>query len=504
MKKLIVATLFVAACGDNGSNSPDAGAGVDSTGTPDTPSDTGSTFTPPQAQSFGLSAAGHDQVQSVAAGPSGSFYAVGYRAADTVATTPKNIVVIKLGANGMPDANFGTAGVLDTQIPFRGGTDELDIVTLADGKLLVSATVAAAAANAADAADTDIALIRITAAGALDNTFGGGDGYVVHNFNTSILNTAPTPVAVGRDAVRGLAVRANGEIFIHAVQRAEGNVTGGTTPRLDTDYLVAKFTAAGELDTTWGGGDGKYLRDIYYNNAHTPATAKGIIVLDDGAVLAGGYASSGITGGPQPVLIRLEPDGTPDGNFGTDGLFHDAVLGWQTEVYNFARHGDKIVTGGYGREAQNPDINNFISLRFDATTGARDTTWGGSAATDGKVLFDPTPDNNESGSNCRNAVALTGGKTLLLGSSNRSLNNSTSPNPMAQDAVFAILDANGVKDTAYGTGVVTYKLGDDGADQFWGAVVSGDNVLIVGWRGTAGTASATNNDDAYRVLLPLK
>ncbi len=495
MKKLVVTTLFVAACGDGGSGtSPDA-----SVPDPDASPDAGPTYTPPQAHSFQLSAAGDDQMMSVAAGPNGSFYAAGFSAADLQAA--RNLVVVKLGANGMPDTSFGDNGVLDTQIPFRGGSDEIDIVTLADGKLLVSATVAAATPNPDDADDRDIALIRITAAGALDTTFGGGDGYVVHSFNESILNDATPPVAVGRDGVRAVAVGANGEIFINGLQRGEGTVMNGTTPRLDTDFVVAKFTADGALDTQYGDG-GKYLQDIYYDGAHSSATPHGIIVLDGGAVLAGGYANSGISGGPQPVLFRLDADGAPDANFGTGCLFHDVVLGWQTEVYNFARHGDKIVTGGYGRETQ-PESNDFISLRFDLATGARDTTWGGSSATDGKVLIDPTPDNKESGSNCRNAVALPGGKTLLLGSSNRSLNMSGS-NPAAQDAVFIVLDANGAKDTSYGTGIVTYALGDDGADQFWGAAASGDNVLIVGWRGKKGDASATNNDDAYAVLLPLE
>lgn len=497
MKKLVVTTLFVAACGDNGGTSPDA-----SVPNPDASPDAPSAYTPPQPFSFELSPGGHDQLMSVAPGPNGSFYAAGFRAADLQGATPRNIIVVKVGPDGMLDKSFGDNGVLDTQIPFRGGADEIDIARLSDDKVLVSATVAAAVANANDPDDTDIALIRITADGELDDTFGGGTGYVVHSFNESILNNASPAAAVGRDVVRGLAVRTNGEIFVHGAQRGEGTVMGGTEPRLDTDFVIAKFKSTGEIDTAYG-TNGKYLQDIYYDDAHTNATPRGIIVLDGGAVIAGGYANTGISGGPQPVLIRLKPDGTPDENFGTNGLFHDVVLGWQTEVYNMARHGDKIVTGGYGRD-DNPDQNDFISLRFDAATGARDTTWGGSSFTDGKVLVDPTPDNKEAGSNCRNAVSLGNGKTLLIGSSNRAANSSGNPNPGAQDAVFIVLDENGELDTTYGTGIVTYQLGDDGADQFWGAAVSGNKALIVGWRGTKGTASATNNDDAYGVLLPIE
>lgn len=502
MKKLVVATLFVAACGDDAAKNPDAG--VDSATAVDAAVDAPvSSWTKPAAHSFALSTAGHDKIMSVAAGPSGSFYAAGYVAADHVAGTTQNIVVMKLLPTGLPDATFGSNGVLNTQVAFKGGNDEIDIVVAADGSAIVSATVAAATTNTADNGDTDIALIKITAAGALDTTWGGGDGVVVHSFNTSL-------AATNRDVARGLAVRSNGQIFVHGAQRGEGLVTGGSTDRVDTDFVIAKFTAAGDLDTTWGDSDGgsgktgKHVQDIYYLGKHSNATARGIHVLDGGAVIAAGYAGSGIIGPaeptppPQPVLIRLTPDGAMDPNFGsagTPGLFHEVVLGWQAEAYGFARHGDKLVTGGYGRETKTPNVNNYISIRVDATTGVRDFTFG----TGGKAYFDPTPANSEAGSNCRGAFALPNGKTLLVGSTSRATGGAET-----QDAVFAVLDADGQLDTKYGTGIATYALGSDGADQFWAGAENGGKVLIAGWKQTVGDASATNNDDAYGVLLTLE
>ncbi len=529
MKKLVALTsslfAFAAACGDDGMpNNPDAGPGIDAAEHIDAPIDAPVTFTPPQAHSFQLSAAGHDRVMAAAAGPNGSFYVVGWRQADTQAATPKHIIVGKLLATGMPDTTFGTQGFLNTNVVFTGADDELDIATNMDGTIIVSATVAAATVNPLDANDNDIALIKITAAGALDTTWGGGDGIVVHSFNESIAvtTTSGTPPVTtttypGRDGVRGLDIRQNtdGHIFIHGYQRATGTY-GAALPRPDTDFLVARFTNAGALDTTYGNGTGKFLLNIVNptitdpaQNPNSSATPRGLIVLDQGAVLAGGYANAGLSTGPQAVLYRLTPAGVLDTNFNASGdlpgVHHEVVLGIQTEVYNFAKHGmgasAEVVTGGYGRNTGT--INDWISLRFNATTGVRSTTWGGT--TDGKVLFDPTPANNEAGSNCRNAIALPNGKTLLLGSSSRAV-NSMNMNPEVQDAVFAVLDATGKLDTAYGTGIATYMLGDDGADAFWGGVTNSTNTaaLIVGWRGTKGTASATNNDDAYAVLLPIR
>lgn len=502
----LVTGLALAACGDDGTmNTPDAPPSPDAP-LPDSPDpDAPPSWTKPAAQSLALSATGPDRMYSVAVDPAtDKFYVAGYRAATP--TGDRKIIVTRLLSTGLPDTTFGTGGTLDTEVVFKGGDDEIDVVKV-DGGVLISATVAAAAINALDAADTDIGLIKVTDAGALDTNFGGGDGVAVFSLNSSALNTATPPAPFGRDQVRGLFVDGDGKIYIHAGARANGDVMGGNTPRTDTDYIVAKFLDDGsDFDTSFS-TDGKYEQDIYIGGMHSNATPRGITVLADGSVLAGGYANVGLTTGPQIVMFRLTSAGALDTNFAPTsvipGLYHATVLGTQTEMYNFAMHGDTFVTGGYGRDSG--DINDWISLRYNAATAARDTTWGGAGFTDGKVLFDPTPSNSAGSNACRNAVALPGDKTLLVGMSNRDVNTSASPMPTYQDAAFAVLDANGALDTAYGSGVALYQFGNDGADMFWGAAVNSTHALIVGWRGaTVSPQTDTDNDDAYAVLLPLE
>jgi hypothetical protein len=175
------------------------------------------------------------------------------------------------------------------------------------------------------------------------------------------------------------------------------------------------------------------------------------------------------------------------------------VLSTQTEVYGMAVHagdgGTHVVTGGYGRESG--EQNDWVSLRLDAVTGARDLEWGG--APGGAVLIDVS--GAMVGDNCRGAIALPGGKTALIGS--------TGPSNMpAQDAALAILDTTGRLDTAYGDGVHTFALGggEGGNDQFWGGAVSGAHLLLIGYRGggPADTQSETANDDAYALVVPLQ
>lgn len=520
MKKLFTLStcLFLAACGDDeGKNNPDAAQQPDSqtqvdAPTADAPIDAPPTWTQPSAHSFQWSAAGPDRAYSVAVDSQNRFYVAGY-AAQTLAGD-KKVVVTRLLPTGMPDTTFGTGGTFDTNVVFKGGDDEIDIARVGNTDVFViSATVAAQTANPDDTADTDFALIKLklNANGGpeLDTDFGGGDGIAYHSFNTSALNTAQTPAPFGRDQIRGIDVRNNGEIFVHGGARANGNIQGGQTPRQDTDFYVGKIVADGSAFDTNFSGDGKKEVDIYFQNTHLNATARGIIVLDGGAVLAGGYAGGNGTGpteGPQPVLYRLTSAGELDSNFAptstVPGLLYQQVLSEQAEVYNFAKNGTThVVTGGYGRNDSTENINDWVSFRYNITTGERDTAWGGAAFTEGKVLFDPTPANTAAGSNCRNAIALPGNKTLLLGSSNRDVTMNMTQN---QDAAFAVLTSTGALDTAYGTGIATYMLGNDGQDAFWGGAANSTHALIVGWRGAVGTASDTNNDDAYAVLLELE
>lgn len=464
--------LALTACGDGAKQTSDAGLPADAS--PDSPGPT--PFVRPTPFAVPLSAAGPDQLQSLTPAPGGAFYAAGYAA--TTLTGPRLVTVVKFTATG-PDTAFGTAGVVTTPVPFVGGADEVDITTQPDGKILVSATVA----SATNASDRDVAVIRLLDTGALDPTFGTA-GVATINVNDAVPTLSNPAVLTGFDASRGLTANASA-IFLHTVSRGKVELTAGVV-REDTDFTVVKLTPTGQIDTAFG-SDGRFQLDIGLSNA----TARAIRVLDDGKLLAGGYANSPGVGTTQPVLYKLTAAGQLDTTFAQGGVFHETVLAQQTEVYNFAIHGTKFVTGGYGRATGT--TNDYISLRFDLETGVRDLTWGGT--TDGAVVFDPS--GTKLGSNCRGAFALPGGKTLLVGS--------TGPaNMPAQDAVFAVLDANGALDTSYGAGVHKFALGADGNDQFWGAAVSGNTVAIVGWKGGGTAPTETSNDDAWGVVFALR
>lgn len=479
MKKLawFALTLFVAAaCGDN-----DEGARPDAGGTlPDsTPVEE---FEVPTPFAVPVSTNGPDQLQSVVAGPDGTFYAAGFMA--TGVDAPKTVYVAKMTDRG-PASDFGNGGIALTGLISTGGADEIDLVVQADGKIVVSATVVASPT------ERDIGLTRLDAAGAVDTTFGdvGDNGVQTFSLSSMVVPPVPVPMQPPHDAARGLALDATGNIYLHAAMR---NPNVASAP--DQDFAIVKFSPNGVQDMAFGGENlGRFKLDIRGGDplVSAGATARGIKVLADGTILAGGYTSSGLVGGTtQIVMYKVDATGALVTAFGENGVYHDIVLAYQTETYNFAVHGGSVVTGGYGRDVMALK-NQWVSLKFDATTGDRDTSFGG--VDRGAVLIDPS--GIMASNNCRNAIALPGGKTLLIGSGGEG-------NAPTQDAAFAILAADGTLDEAYGAKAHLLPLGQNGNDAFWGAAVSGNNVMIVGYQGSA--TATPSDDDSFGIVFPLR
>lgn len=490
MKKALSLSFLLfsfAACGDNNDNNnprPDAPM----QDMPDAPIDAPE-FVAPTPVAIPLSADGPDVLMSAAPGPNGSFYAAGYAAATFDGN--KMVVVVRLTSTGALDSSFGTDGVYTSNLVFKGGNDEIDVAVQSDGKVVVAATIA----NDLEAADKDIGLFRVDASGDLDTTFGTLGFSRVNLSNAHDTDAGAGVTLAALDAQRGLAIGPSDQIFIHATSRDMAD--DATTPRTDTDFTVARLTANGILDAANYGTGGKFLLDFEGNISKANATPRGIAVLSDGTVIAGGYATTTAFTGAQPVLYRLTPAGAlDDTNWSANGgVFYDGVLGKQTEIYNFAIDGDRITTAGYGRDTDTAGAaegccNYWVSMRFDVSDGTRDTSFGG--ATAGVVAVDPSA--ATVGDNCRNAVGLPGGKTALLGSAGGT---------GERDAALAILTQNGALDTTYGTGVHTFSL-DGTEDQWWGGAVNNGRLMLVGWKGVGSTQTDVANDNSYAVVLELQ
>ncbi|RKQ87238.1 putative delta-60 repeat protein [Solirubrobacter pauli] len=204
-----------------------------------------------------------------------------------VDSTP-SLLVARLTADGHLDPSFGTGGTLITT---SGPETTLGgLAVTGDGHILVAAT--------ATGSGTDRGLlVRLTAAGARDAGFGTG-GEVAFR-----LGGAPTTVS-------DLALDGAGRIYLVGSRV--------TTPR--RQLAVARFTAAGALDTTYG-TSGYAAADLNgASSAVYEVTGRRLRVDNAGTALVLAAVKSAT--GPTSQLIglaRLTPAGALDGSFGTGG-----------------------------------------------------------------------------------------------------------------------------------------------------------------------------------------
>lgn len=212
-------------------------------------------------------------------------------------------VVARFDANGELDTTFGSGGVVTTAFGTMGA-QVYAVAIQSDGKIVVSGQCVGEETGY----ETAMALARYNSDGSLDQDFGNG-GRVV------------TTVGPNGGYAPGVAIQPDGKI-----------VLGGTR-------AVVRYNSDGSLDEDFGTG-GKVLLDL-------AADLRGIGIQPDGKIVAAGMAfEPGLMG---IGLLRLNPDGTPDAAFGTDGwLVSDYGNGsfWNVVGGMAIRPDGKIVVAG--------------------------------------------------------------------------------------------------------------------------------------------------------------
>src|SRR5690606_17419928 len=150
-----------------------------------------------------------------------------------------------------------------------------------------------------------VALTRFTSSGALDTTFGEGDGYVLEDV-----------VGDGLTNAYDMALAPDGSIAV-----------AGRRPGT---FALGRFSGDGALDESFGDGG-------WVNDEGGGQVAFDVERQPDGKLLVTG---TGRWGGSISSLARYLPDGTLDDTFGAGGLVSSPVH------VGIALQGDKIVTVG--------------------------------------------------------------------------------------------------------------------------------------------------------------
>jgi uncharacterized delta-60 repeat protein len=316
-----------------------------------------------------------------------------------------------LALTGASPAATSTRGQLDTSFGSNGfasaGSDTQLFGTAVqrDGKTVAVGAIGFNTNN------VRLLVVRFTATGALDPSFGGGK-----------------VIGPGSVIGRGVAIQPDGKIVV------AGQATDATGA--STNGIVAeRFTSSGTPDSSFGtGGIARALTN------DPQAAGNGVVVQSDGKVVVAGSGtiSSGPDAGiyPGAALVRFTPGGALDGSFAGGGA-EVADLGRYSVANGVALQPDgKIVIGGSVRD---PGLQNTLLLaaRF-ASNGSAD----GSFGSGGK--FSQQYAGTGGGYSEANAVALQpDGKVVLAGSALTGT---------GINAVFVRLTSGGAPDGSFGSG----------------------------------------------------
>ena len=377
---------------------------------------------------------GEDRANAVATQSDGKVVVAGYN----YNGTNDDFAVVRYTADGVPDPTFGTGGIATTTIG-AAATARANAVTIqSDGKIVV-------AGYSYNGTNNDFAVVRYTTDGDLDTTF-SADGKVT------------TAVGSGNDIAHSVAIQTDGKVVV------AGSGSNGT----DLDFVVARYTAAGVLDTDFGSSTPGYVTTAVGGGDDT---ARAVAIQSDGKIVAVGDTTS------DWAVVRYNADGTLDTSFDSDGKVVLDMGGSAEGLYGVAIQSDgKIVAAGY-------DGSDFAVARFNNTDGSLDTTFG----TDGTDA-DTDPDGYATtgiGSAIDAAWAMdiqSDGKIVLAGISD--------DGSLTYDFALARYNVNGTLDTSFsGDGKVTTAIGS-GTAQLRGVAVRSDGTILA-----AGYGSNGSNDD---------
>jgi uncharacterized delta-60 repeat protein len=223
----------------------------------------------------------------VAALSDGRWIVAGNTRYDSSSDNTYDVFVSRRLADGSPDLAFGTAdGTARTDVNGHG-EQTYGVLVQPDGKILVLAYGNVYGGSSS----SDVVLLRYSADGALDPTFGSG--------GVALLATRQAQVF---RFVRDFTLQPDGKIVVVG--------TGESTWANSNDFAVARFNADGSVDTGFGTNgyrvaDAGALEDAY-----------GVALQSDGKIVVAGQAGNL----DYAMLARYTTAGALDTSFGNGGF----------------------------------------------------------------------------------------------------------------------------------------------------------------------------------------
>ena len=278
------------------------------------------------------------------------------------------MAVARYNEDGSLDTSFGNNGTLRFPV---GSVKSfvMDMAQQPDGKILLGG-------RTWDNESGDFAVVRLNEDGSFDDTFG-----------TNGIFRLETPET---EASEAMALLDDGTILMVGYS--------------DDNLAVAKITADGVMDTTFGVNGWVVLP--FDDSA---SYADDLAIQDDGKIVIAGFALNG-ENRFQVAAARLNADGSVDNSFGTDGKVIFNVGEWNDFGEGIAIQNDgKILIGGHKWISNVQQRHDLFMARLN-TNGSLDTSYGTSGVATARLV---------DGANYASDLVLQAdGKPILMGYSN--------------------------------------------------------------------------------------
>ena len=356
--------------------------------------------------------------------------------------------VVRYNADGSLDMSFNGDGKITTPVGAFGALGNA-LAMQADGKIVV-------AGRSYNGSNNDYAVVRYTAGGALDNSFGSG-------------GTVTTPITID-DYANAVAIqRGNGVTTPDKIVVA--GFSDGTSPR--RAFSLVRYNLNGSLDTSFGMG-GKVLTSFDASNSRGLDAGNAVAVqgsrFQPRKIIVAGYSFDGTH--EAFAVVRYNADGSLDTSFNGTGKVRTPIGAGESSGNAVKLQTDgKIVVAGISHNAAYTS-SDFAVVRYNAD-GSLDTSFG-----IGGIVTTPIGTNFDAGY----AMAIqTDGKILVAGASSNASGKA--------DFAVVMYNPDGSLDTSYGSGgKVVVDLSDGGDDVAYGvaldslgrAVVVGESAHLFG------------------------
>ena len=285
--------------------------------------------------------------RAVAAQSNGKLVVVG-SATDSSGVYSHGLIVERYNANGTLDTSFGSRGVVEVLNGSSFGNGYA-LAIQPDGRIIATGSAQTTFGNGTA---PRVAVVRLSANGRLDPSFGSG--------GMDVIDLGPYSLA------NSVAVQHDGKIVI----------AGSQSPGIQ-NAVVARLTTSGALDPSFA-GSGVYGHQ--YAQGSGASAFNTIAVQGDGKIVAAGAAGNGESGA-DAFIARFTSSGAPDSRFGSGGVqFTPSAVNWSVGdtplvpgAYGLliAPNGDYVLAGTYANS-----VSTYATLWALRPGGAADTRFG--------------------------------------------------------------------------------------------------------------------------------